>query len=1186
MRHSSDRLNRVAVSVIAVGLIVWLAPSAWAMQLATGSYIGDGVDGKAVSAGFQPNLVIIKARAGARQAVWRSSAMSGDFASYFEGAAGGADLIQSLTSTGFTVGTDVDVNELLTTYDWVAIAEETGELKVGSYSGDGGDNRSITGVGFQPDVVWIKGAGATLAKWRTSSLSGDASWDFTTTGTAINHIQALETDGFQVGGSTAVNTNGTTYYYVAMKKTTGIIQQSTYTGDGADNRSITGVGFQPTWVFLQGASGTARVGVHRPSSLSGDSAHFFDGTANAADRIQALQADGFQVGTHNNVNGSGTVYHYVALKTSPTISVAGTVYSDEGSTALTGGPTVRIKVNGAGDYSALAHATTGAYSVSNIYAPSGAVITVYLDTGGLIGSATTVTRSSNTNLTGIHLYQNRLIVRKETGSAVTNTDLGQYDKDNDSDIHFTANGGTLTVDNDYELHIWAGVTFRPGGSVTLGTGGTHPGGDAHIESTGTLDMDTSNLTVGGGDLIVAGTFTSVLGSTTVKGTSAAGSGIGGGSTSFFTLNIGDSTTSSTITAGGNLTVTGGFVITSSSGTNTFDASDKTMNLTGIVSINDNFDINGETFTAGTSTVVFDGASTSQTIEPTTYYHLQLNKSGGTFTAGGNLTINGNVTLTAGTLASGANNLTVGTGTGTGHIVGAGALTQSASGTTTLKGSGNLGGTSATTPGTCSGANGSYSFYNLTLGDGSNTKTTTACGSLTVSNVLTVSANHTLDGASATITLAGTGTPFSMGGADRLTEGSSTVIYTNGTSANVTATTYNHLEFNGAGTFTLGTGAGQTITTNGAFTVTAGTARADTHNPNIAVNGVGAFSVALTLQNGTTWTKGSGTVTLGSSSSLQFLTDNNTTKQDFGAVVSDNNTAQGLRLGSAVKLTSLTINSGKVASLSGQDATVTGGSITGAGTLYCSAGNNSCGQGTITVNGSGTIGGSGSFTFRNLTLNGSGPFSTGGDVTAVATITAQAGTLAIGGHTVTAANMTISGGTLSMASSGGKLKISGSGTLSMSSGAFTTSDVATPVEVTTSDTATPTYVGVSLTGGTLNVAELDVNYLKSTGLVIGSGVTLTACDKVRWGSTQETSGGTDVMLDVTGQTKNLVNHVFPASWGGEVNVRANTSGTVTMWDWSGAFGGEANDSDNSGGEVIWKGLSGGTNSGSVGHPAIY
>ena len=35
-------------------------------------------------------------------------------------------------------------------YHWVAFQAADGELKVGTYSGNGADNRNITGIGFQP----------------------------------------------------------------------------------------------------------------------------------------------------------------------------------------------------------------------------------------------------------------------------------------------------------------------------------------------------------------------------------------------------------------------------------------------------------------------------------------------------------------------------------------------------------------------------------------------------------------------------------------------------------------------------------------------------------------------------------------------------------------------------------------------------------------------------------------------------------------------------------------------------------------------------------------------------------------------------------------------------------------------------------------------------------------------------
>ena len=44
----------------------------------------------------------------------------------------------------------------------------------------------------------------------------------------------------------------------------------------------------------------------------------------------------------------------------------------------------------------------------------------------------------------------------------------------------------------------------------------------------------------------------------------------------------------------------------------------------------------------------------------------------------------------------------------------------------------------------------------------------------------------------------------------------------------------------------------------------------------------------------------------------------------------------------------------------------------------------------------------------------------------------------------------------------------------------------------------------------------------------------------------------------------------------------------MWDWSGTFGGEENDCDTGGGEVVWQGGAGGTHGGSGTHeyPALY
>ena len=216
-------------------------------------------------------------------------------------------------------------------------------------------------------------------------------------------------------------------------------------------------------------------------------------------------------------------------------------------------------------------------------------------------------------------------------------------------------------------------------------------------------------------------------------------------------------------------------------------------------------------------------------------------------------------------------------------------------------------------------------------------------------------------------------------------------------------------------------------------------------------------------------------------------------------------------------------------------------------------------------------------YYKLTTDGTGPFNAGGDITANNDVTITSGTFAVGGNIITGANITVNGGTLSATTSGGKIKISGGGDLSVTSGSIVTADVATPVEITTSDTGTPTYVGVSITtaSSTINIPELDIDYLKSTGFVVGASVTVTALDKVRWGGSGGTWNGQaavgEMLLDATSLTKTLDSHTFPNTWASQgasdCNVRANTGGTITMTNFSGTYSGEAYDCDN-GGTVTW------------------
>ena len=166
------------------------------------------------------------------------------------------------------------------------------------------------GVGFQPDWVFTLGDGEESVQ-RPGTQVGDGAhfvWggDF-----RLDKIQAMEADGFQLGSHSDTNASGVTFHYVAWNAS-GNVTQASYVGNGNDNRSITGVGFSPDMLWVKRNSNNPSA--WRPTALSGDAVLFF-GSNNQppADRIQAIEPDGFQIGTHEQVNASGSTYHYMAI---------------------------------------------------------------------------------------------------------------------------------------------------------------------------------------------------------------------------------------------------------------------------------------------------------------------------------------------------------------------------------------------------------------------------------------------------------------------------------------------------------------------------------------------------------------------------------------------------------------------------------------------------------------------------------------------------------------------------------------------------------------------------------------------------------------------------------------------------------------------------------------------------------
>lgn len=207
------------------------------------------------------------------------------------------------------------------------MARESLQIKIGTYTGNGVDSTSILGVGFRPELVIAKG-GANVAVWRTSLNRGDSTMALAAnTANATDQIQEILNDGFQVGTNAGVNASGTTYYYMAIR---GLLGQShfkvgKYFGNATDNRNVTDSGlipFTPEMIWIKGD--TAQNGPVRTQQVSGDISWHFAGTADGANEIQNLQANGFQIGTSARVNSADVEYFFAAFRQLSGVIACGT----------------------------------------------------------------------------------------------------------------------------------------------------------------------------------------------------------------------------------------------------------------------------------------------------------------------------------------------------------------------------------------------------------------------------------------------------------------------------------------------------------------------------------------------------------------------------------------------------------------------------------------------------------------------------------------------------------------------------------------------------------------------------------------------------------------------------------------------------------------------------------------------
>lgn len=205
-----------------------------AADFVIGSYSGNGLAPTTTPRiidhlGITPSFVLVKpsvVAAASNYNFWKTTSMTGaNETAYLQATANdvGGTLIRSLDTNGFTMGSNAYVNTSAVVYHFFAFKEGAGIFDVGTYDGNGVAGRQITGLGFQPDLVWTKRNTNTAGAHRSSSpgIPGAYSQHFLATVDGLDIITEILGDGFRVGTSAYANsaTAPPAYHYVAWNST-------------------------------------------------------------------------------------------------------------------------------------------------------------------------------------------------------------------------------------------------------------------------------------------------------------------------------------------------------------------------------------------------------------------------------------------------------------------------------------------------------------------------------------------------------------------------------------------------------------------------------------------------------------------------------------------------------------------------------------------------------------------------------------------------------------------------------------------------------------------------------------------------------------------------------------------------------------------------------------------------------
>ena len=223
------------------------------------------------------------------------------------------------------------------------VADPSKHMKTVLYNGNGANGRSVTGVGFQPDFVWIKERTSTSSHQLHDSVRGAGnlliSSETNAEAYSKTYLNTFDSDGFTLGTSGGVNsssdkyvawcwkaggpavpnTNGSITSQVSANPTAGFSIVS-YTGTGANATVGHGLGKPPKFIMVKNREDSGTTGatngtwkVYHGSlpanmylTLNDTSAATVDDSVSTTGWNNTRPTnDVFSLGNFNSTNGSG-----------------------------------------------------------------------------------------------------------------------------------------------------------------------------------------------------------------------------------------------------------------------------------------------------------------------------------------------------------------------------------------------------------------------------------------------------------------------------------------------------------------------------------------------------------------------------------------------------------------------------------------------------------------------------------------------------------------------------------------------------------------------------------------------------------------------------------------------------------------------------------------------------------------